>query len=315
MSGAGAGAAAVAPTPTQEPAGATTGAHAVRGGNVTVDGTTLRYATTGSGSPLVLLHGWPQTSRVWHRVLPALARQHTVITFDLPGLGTSTAPTGGYDKATTARRIRQAVHQLGFTQVALIGHDLGAMVAYNYARDFPTEVTRIGVVESPLPGFGLESFYGISWHFLFNAAAAPIPERIMDNKDVPTYLGMLFDGAQHPEAIDRNAYYRAYSDPAKRTAGYEYYRALKADAADNQANAQAKRLTIPVLAMGAQSVFGPAVAASFRQVAGDVRAVVAPDTGHWIAEENPSFFSACALLFFGPSTGTPASPDLTGCAP
>ncbi|MBQ1075740.1 alpha/beta hydrolase [Micromonospora sp. C31] len=312
---AGAGAAAVAPTPTPELAAATVGGQGVRQGNVTVDGATLRYTRTGSGSPLVLLHGWPQTSWVWHKVLPSLARQHTVITFDLPGLGASTAPAGGYDKATTARRIRQAVNQLGFTQVALIGHDLGAMVAYNYARDFPTEVTRIGVVESPLPGFGLEDFYGISWHFLFNASPAPIPERIMDNEDVPTYLGMLFDRAQHPEAIDRNVYHRAYSDPAKRTAGYEYYRAFKEDAADNQAHAQAKRLTIPVLAMGADSVFGPAVAASYQQVATDVRTVVAPDTGHWIAEENPAFFSACALLFFGPATGTPSSPELTGCAP
>ncbi|MEV4664018.1 alpha/beta hydrolase [Micromonospora echinofusca] len=314
MGGAGAGAAAVAPAP--EPAApAGVGVQAVRQGNVTVDGATLRYTVSGSGSPLVLLHGWPQTSWAWHEVLPTLARQHTVITFDLPGLGASTVPAGGYDKATTARRIRQAVNQLGFTQVALLGHDLGAMVAYNYARDFPTEVSRIGVVESPLPGFGLENFYGVSWHFLFNASPAPIPERIMDNEDVPTYLGMLFDRTQHPEAIDRSVYHRAYSDPAKRTAGYEYYRALKADAADNQAQAQAKRLTMPVLAMGAQAVFGPAVAASYQQVAADVRTVVAPDTGHWIPEENPDFFSACALLFFGPATGTPASPDLTGCAP
>ncbi|MEU7934678.1 alpha/beta fold hydrolase [Micromonospora echinofusca] len=314
MGGVGAGAAAVAPAP--EPAApASVGVQAVRQGNVTVDGATLRYTVSGSGSPLVLLHGWPQTSWAWHEVLPTLARQHTVITFDLPGLGASTVPAGGYDKATTARRIRQAVNQLGFTQVALLGHDLGAMVAYNYARDFPTEVSRIGVVESPLPGFGLENFYGVSWHFLFNASPAPIPERIMDNEDVPTYLGMLFDRTQHPEAIDRSVYHRAYSDPAKRTAGYEYYRALKADAADNQAQAQAKRLTMPVLAMGAQAVFGPAVAASYQQVAADVRTVVAPDTGHWIPEENPDFFSACALLFFGPATGTPASPDLTGCAP
>ncbi|MGK5519290.1 alpha/beta fold hydrolase [Micromonospora sp. URMC 107] len=313
VGGAGAGAAAVAPAP--EPAGATVGVQTVRQGSVTVDGATLRYTSTGSGSPLVLLHGWPQTSWAWQKVLPALAQQHTVITFDLPGLGGSAVPTGGYDKATTARRIRQAVNQLGFTQVALIGHDLGAMVAYNYARDFPTEVTRIGVVESPLPGFGLENFYGVSWHFLFNASPAPIPERIMDNEDVPTYLGMLFDRSQHPEAIDRSVYYRAYSDPVRRTAGYEYYRALKADAADNQAHAQAKRLTIPVMAMGAQSVFGPAVAASYQQVASDVRTVVAPDTGHWIPEENPTFFSACALLFFGPSTGTPSSPELAGCAP
>ncbi|MEU6076220.1 alpha/beta hydrolase [Micromonospora sp. NPDC047074] len=315
MTGAAAGAAAVAPAPPAKPTPPTIGGLVVQQGNVTVDGASLRYTRAGTGTPLVLLHGWPQTSRIWHKVLPALAGQHTVITFDLPGLGASTVPAGGYDKTTTARRIRQAVNQLGFTQVALFGHDLGAMVAYNYARDYPTEVTRIGVAESLLPGFGLEDFYGISWHFLFNASPAPIPERVMDNEDVPTYLGMLFDRSEHPETIDRNAYYRAYSDPAKRTAGYEYYRAFPADAADYQAHAQSKRLTIPVMAMGAQAVFGPAVATSFQQVASDVRTVVAPDSGHWIPEENPTFLSACALLFFGPATGTPSSPDLTGCTP
>ncbi|MEU1969705.1 alpha/beta hydrolase [Micromonospora sediminicola] len=314
---AGSGASAVA-IPTAAPAGhgeQRISGLSLRQGNVTVDGATLRYTIAGSGSPLVLLHGWPQTWWSWNKVLPALASQHTVIAFDLPGLGASTPPASGYDKATTAKRIRQGVNQLGYRQVALLGHDVGALVAYAYARDFPTEVTRMGAVETPLSGFGLENLYGVSWHFLFNASPAPIPERIMDNDDVPTYLGMLFDGARHPEAIDRNVYYRAYADPVKRKAGYEYYRAFAADAADNQANAQSKRLAIPVMAMGAEFVFGPAVAASFQQVASDVRTVVAPDSGHWIPEENAQFFSDCALLFFGPAGGAAPRPELTNCTP
>jgi pimeloyl-ACP methyl ester carboxylesterase len=286
-----------------------------RQGKVTVDGGQIFYTTGGSGPALVLLHGWPETWYSWHKVMPALAQRFTVIAFDLPGLGQSTIPASGYDKATTARRVRQAVRALGQTsKVNILSHDLGALVAYNYARDFPAEVNRLAVLETPLSGFGLEQLYGISWHFGFNASAAPVPETILDNEDVPTYLNWLFDGASHrPEAIARWAYYAAYADPKRRSAGFNYYRAFPADAADNQANAAAKRLTQPVVAMGAQYTFGPAVAASFGQVANDVREVVAPDSGHWIPEENPTFVINCAILFFGPA-GVPApTPELAGC--
>jgi pimeloyl-ACP methyl ester carboxylesterase len=278
-----------------------------------VDGQSLHAVIGGRGPALVLLHGWPETWWAWHLVMPGLAQDHTVIAFDLPGLGSSSIPSGGYDKATTAQRIRQAVHVLGYNRVQILAHDVGALVAYPYARDFPDEVSRLAVLETPLSGFGLEDVYGLSWHFLFNASPAPIPERIMDNDDVSTYLGMLFDGAHHPEAIDRQRYFTAYSDPARRTAGYNYYRAFAGDAADNRANAAAKRLTMPVLAMGAQFVFGPGVAASFGNVAADVRTVVAPDSGHFIPEENPTFLVACAHLFFGQAGVTPP-PDLATCA-
>ncbi|MEU9887048.1 alpha/beta hydrolase [Sphaerisporangium sp. NPDC051011] len=288
-----------------------------RHGFVPVDGGILHYVRGGSGPLLVLLHGWPQTWWEWHKVMPALARTHTVIAFDLPGLGDSTVPPGGFDAATTARRIRQGVQRLGFQnqKVKILAHDDGALVAYPYARDYPSEVSRLAVLELPLNGYGLEDAYRLSWHFLFNAAPKPLAERIISTQDdVQTYLGSLFNGAQHPDAIDQAEYFRAYSRPATRSAAYEYYRAFAANAANNQANAS-KKLTMPVLAMGSQYVFGPVVAASFRQVANDVRQVVAPDAGHWIPEENPAFLINCANLFFGPSTGTPSSPDLAGCAP
>ncbi|WP_329088572.1 alpha/beta fold hydrolase [Streptosporangium sp. NBC_01469] len=283
-------------------------------GKVAVDGGTLHYVRGGSGPAIVLLHGWPETWLMWRKVMPDLARKNTVIAFDLPGLGDSSVPGGGYDKVTTARRIHEAVKKLGFTRAALIGHDLGALVTYAYARDFPAEVSRIAVIETPLAGFGLEELYGISWHFRFNMSPAPIPERIMDNDDVSTYLGMMYDFSYRPEAIEREPYFRAYADPARRTAGYGYYRAFAADAENNKANA-ARRLPMPVLAIGGQYSFGPGVADSFRQVADDVRTAVAPDAGHYVPEENPRFVSDCASLFLGPPTGTPQRPELAGCAP
>jgi pimeloyl-ACP methyl ester carboxylesterase len=273
---------------------------AFRHGTVAVEGGSIHYVSGGQGPPIVLIHGWPQTWWEWHEVMPELARDHTVIAVDLPGLGDSSAPADGYDKTTTARRVHEAVQRLGFTQVEVLAHDIGSMVGYAYARDFPDEVTRLAVLEAPLPGFGLEGFYGISWHFLFNASASPIPETILDDDDVEAYLGHLYDlGSRHPEAVDREVFFRAYADRADRTAGYEYYRALAADAEDFRAKAESRRLSVPVLAVGAQSAFGSGVAESFRGVADDVREVVVTDSGHWIPEENPRFVIDCARLFFG----------------
>ncbi|MDH2426876.1 alpha/beta hydrolase [Sphaerisporangium sp. TRM90804] len=281
-------------------------------GKVAVEGGNLHYVRGGSGPAIVLLHGWPETWLMWRPVMPALARDHTVIAFDLPGLGDSAIPSGGYDKATTAKRIREAVHKLGFTQVELLGHDLGVLIAHPYARDFPGEVTRFAVIESPLAGFGLEQLYGLSWHFRFNMSPAPIPEKIMDNADVSTYLGMMYGFSFNREGIDAEAYYRAYASPARRTAGYNYYRAFPADAENNLANAS-KRLPMPVLAIGGQYSFGTGVADSFRQVADDVRPVVAPDAGHFVPEENPGFVADCANLFFAAQDTAPPRPELAPC--
>ncbi|MGW5055299.1 alpha/beta fold hydrolase [Actinokineospora sp. NPDC004072] len=281
-------------------------------GSVAVEGTVLNYVRGGSGPPLVLLHGWPQTWWEWSKVMPALAQNHTVIAFDLPGIGASSIPATGYDKVRTAARIREGVHKLGFRKVSIVSHDTGALVAYPYARDYPNEVERLVVMDTPLSGFGLEDFYGISWHLGFNQAPKPVPEAIMDNEDVPTYLGWMFSGSRYPDRIDQEVFFRAYANPDRRSAGYEYYRAFGQDAANNQANAH-KRLQMPVLAMGAEFAFGPIVGNSFSQVGDDVRGVVAPDSGHWIAEENPRWLLSCLNLFFGPS-GVPApTPDLSSC--
>ena len=284
-------------------------------GTVPVDGGTVHYVRGGSGPALVLLHGWPETWWAWHKVMPGLATEHTVIALDLPGLGSSSFLSGGYDAASTARRVRQAVHELGFDRVVILAHDLGVLIAYDYARDFPAEVTRLAVLDSSLNGFGLEDVYVVSFHFLLNESPAPIPEHIINNQlAVRAYLGYIFNVEHVPGAVDRAVYYRAYADPAHREAGYDYFRAYPQNAADNLANA-AKRLTMPVLAMGGEFGFGTAVAESFQQVANDVHEVVAPGSGHFIPEEAPGFLVDCASLFFGDSQGQTPPPGLAGCAP
>jgi pimeloyl-ACP methyl ester carboxylesterase len=287
---------------------------AIEQGLVPVEGGTIHYTRAGSGPPLLLLHGWPETSYAWHKTMPDLAGNYTVIALDLPGLGESSVPVGGYDKVSTARRVREAVQRLGFRQIMILAHDLGGLVGFAYARDFPTEVTRLAVLESPLPGPTSDKLNQFTWHILFNSTPAPIPEQLIDDEDVPIYLGMFFEGSVSP--ADREPYYRAYADPTRRHAGFEYYRALRADAADIQRNGASKRLAVPVLAVGAARSLGGLVAESYRPVASDVREVSAPDSAHFVPEENPRFVIDCARLFFAPGhTGsTPPRPELAGCA-
>jgi pimeloyl-ACP methyl ester carboxylesterase len=283
-------------------------------GKVDVDGAVLHYVKGGSGAPLVLLHGWPQTWWTWHKVMPDLAKTHTVIAIDLPGFGDSTVPKDGYDKATTARRVHQAVSKLGYQQVQIMGHDLGAAVAYDYARDFPSEVTRMTVIEMPLPGFGMEQTLGMMWPTQLNSMPAPLTENIINNDGAEYYNGWVLEGgAWHPEAVDKKYFINAYNDPERRHAGYEYTRAFPADAADNKANATAKQLKIPVLVMagdhGIENIDLPGL---WRGVAADVRGAAAPDAGHFVQEEAPRFLADCAGQFFG----GPAVAGLpTGCNP
>jgi pimeloyl-ACP methyl ester carboxylesterase len=285
-----------------------------RQGMVAVSGGSLHYVIGGSGPVLVLLHTWPETWWEWHDVMPALAENHTVIAFDLPGLGQSTIPSGGYDMSTTADRIHQAVNALGYHSVSIMGHGLGALVGYDYARDYPSEVTRLAVLDYLLNGFGLESLYGLEFQFLLNGAPPPTPEKIINNSLAEqTYLNYIFAFAHNPAGIDRPVYYAAYANPANREATYRYYRAYPQNASDNQAKASPK-LSIPVLAMGAQYGAGTYVAASFDNVATDVHGVVAPGSGHFIPEEVPSFLSECAELFFSSSANpTPPSSDYASC--
>ncbi|MEV0401528.1 alpha/beta hydrolase [Actinoallomurus sp. NPDC050550] len=288
---------------------------AFQDGTVSVDGGTLHYVKGGSGPVLVLLHGWPETWREWRKVMPELAKTHTVVAFDLPGLGASSVPSGGFDSAHTAARIHQGVAALGLGKVAILAHDLGVSVAYAYAHDFASDVSRMAVLESPLNGFGLENAYGVSWHLLFNQTAKPVPENLInDAAHTRTYLTWLFSSARYPDRIDQDGNVRAYSEADHRSAGFEYYRAFPANAVYNKA-ASSTKVTVPILAMGSQYVFGAGVAQSFQAVASDVRTVVAPDTGHWIPEENPTFLQQCAGLFFGPTPSTPPTGDLASCAP
>ena len=137
-----------------------------------LDGVTLHYLQTGTGSgtPIVLLHGYAETSHMWRPLMPQLADRHVVIAPDLRGAGTSSKPDGGYDKKTMAADIHALVKSLGFTKVRIVGHDIGLMVAYAYAAQYPDETESIVLMDAFLPGVGDWTHVWLLrdlWHFHF----------------------------------------------------------------------------------------------------------------------------------------------------
>ena len=290
-----------------------------RQGMVAIPGDSVHFVIGGSGPVLVLLHGWPMTWWEWNTVMPALAKSHTVIAFDLPGLGNSTIPTSGdFTVATAATQLHEAVTALGFGNISILAHDLGVGIAYAYARIYSGSVGRLMVLDSELNGFGLEANFGFSFHFDLNMAPPPIPENIINNRLAEvTYLNYLYSFAAKAGAItnqDKHIWYGAYNCPANREAGYNYYRAFSADATWDQNNSTPK-LTIPVAAMGGEDSFGTAVATSLQNVASDVHTIVAPGSGHYIPEEDPGFVTECATLFFSSNPNQTAPAGFEACLP
>jgi len=215
-----------------------------------VNGIQMHYVIGGQGDPVVLLHGWPETWYAWHKVMPALAKNYTVIAPDLRGIGDSSKPSTGYDGKTLAEDIHQLVAQLGFKTIYLVGHDIGTQVAYSYAAAHPTEVKGLAVMELTIPGFVPPGKPPI-WWVVFHQTPG-VPEALVEGKEM-TYLSWFLRGlAYNPSAITQDAinqYVRHYSAPGGLHAGFEHYRAFPQDAIDNQ-NYSKTKITMPVLAIG-----------------------------------------------------------------
>lgn len=268
----------------------------------------IHYARVGSGEPVVLLHGWPQTWYEWRRVMPALAGRYTVIAPDLRGLGDSSRPTTGYDLATLSGDIRGLVGSLGLGRVRLVGHDLGGPVAYAYAAQWPGEVEALAVVDAPLLGVqveGVEDLNHALWHFAFHQAP-DVPEALVTGRE-RSYLTWFFKTFAYDKAAIGEAeideYVRCYSAPGGLRAGFAHYRAF-ADDARQVAEWAKTRLKLPVLALGGELSLGETTAKLYRAVADDVQGEVVPQCGHWVAEEKPHYLADRLLRFFEGRTST-----------
>ena len=264
-----------------------------------VNGIQLHYVIGGQGDPVVLLHGWPETWYAWHKVMPALAENYTVIAPDLRGLGDSSKPPTGYDGKTVAEDIHQLVTQLGFETIFLVGHDIGAFVAYPYAAAHPAEVERLVVMEVPPP-------LAVPLWWIFFHQTPDVPEALVQGKEM-TYLSWFYQNlAYNPAAITQeaiNEYVSHYSAPGGMRAGFEYYRAIPQDAIQNE-NYSKTNLTMPVLALGAEYIpaFGgnPNTAAEtgMKMLAQNVTGITVPNSGHFIQEEQPDVVVKLLNNFF-----------------
>jgi len=255
-----------------------------------VDGLQLHYLTAGHGPALILLHGYAETSLMWRPIIPVLAERFTVIAPDLPGIGDSGIPADGLDMKSAAVRIHGLAKSLGVQKAEVVGHDIGLMVAYAYAAQFPAEVTKLVLMDAFLPGVsGWEPIYNnpAIWHFRFNG---PTPEALVQGRE-RTYFDYFWNDfaadKTHsiPEA-DRKAYTAAYARPGRMHAGWAYFVSFPQAARDFAQLSQTK-LTMPVLTIGGEKSLGEALGQQTKLVATDVTVVVLKNTGHWVLEEQP----------------------------
>src|SRR3984893_1790100 len=228
-----------------------------------VDGLRLHYLTAGKGPAVILLHGYAETSRMWRPILPVLAERFTVIAPDLPEIGDSAIPADGLDMKSAAMRIHGLARKLGVEKARVGGHDIGLMVAYAYAAEFPAETEKLAVMDAFLPGVeGGEPIYNSPdyWHFRFHG---PTPEALVKGRE-RTYFEYFWNdlaadrNRSLPEA-DRVAYVAAYSRPGRRRAAWAYFASFPQTAKDFAEWAQTK-LTMPVLSIGGEKSLGDAVA-------------------------------------------------------
>ena len=220
-----------------------------------IEGKKLQYLTAGEGPAVILLHGYTQTSRMWRPLIEKLKDKFTVIAPDLPGIGDSDVPKNGSDMKTAAVRVHALAKSLGITNARVVGHDIGLMVAYAYAAQFPAEVEKLVVMDAFLPGVsGWELAYNDpnTWHFRFNG---PTPEALVKGREKAYFAyfwnDLAADSKRSLPTADRNAYVAAYSRPGRMRAGWAYFAAWPETANDFAQMAKTK-LTMPVLSIAGE---------------------------------------------------------------
>jgi pimeloyl-ACP methyl ester carboxylesterase len=276
------------------------GAHGVTS---TAGGVTLHYVVSGSGPTLALIHGWPESSYMWRKLTPPLQDKYTVVAIDLPGFGESPPlASDTYDKKSVADAVHGVLQKDGYSQMAIVGHDIGAMVAFAYAAAYPAEVSRLVLIEAGPP---TEAFYqfpafgqGAPWWFGLHGQDDLAVELVTGHES--TYLRWFFDHLTTNRAAISDADIDVYANAAKADgalrAGFRYYGSFAQDIEADKAYESAK-LSLPILSIGGANFAGMAVATLTSTVASDVQPLVVADSGHWVPEEQPETLAPAILDF------------------
>jgi pimeloyl-ACP methyl ester carboxylesterase len=248
--------------------------------------------TGGSGSAVLLLHGFGNTGDMWQPLAEVLVADHMVIVPDLRGMGLSTHPEGGYEKTSQARDLASILDHLRVDQVMLVTHDIGNMVGYAFAAQFPQRVTKWIAMDAPLPGLGTwekQLVNPLVWHFNFRG---PDVERLVAGRERILLDRFYNEMSATPSAIDENTrqhYAELYARPgAIHNAFGGQFAAFARDAEENKALfAKVGKLRMPILAIGGDHSYGASMKSELEFVASDVQGAVILDSGHWIMEEQP----------------------------
>lgn len=261
----------------------------------------FQYLIAGEGDPVFLLHGYAQTSHMWRPLISELAKTHRVIAPDLRGFGSSSKPESGYDKKTMAQDIHALAASLGHSRIAIAGHDIGLMVAYAHAAQFPREVTRIALMDAFLPGIGDWKTVWLLrdlWHFHFYGKT---PLALVEGRERIYFEHFWNDFAANPNhsvsEADRQLYAASYAQPGAMRAGFEVFRAFEQDAVDFAAFSKTK-LEMPMLVLTGEKASGEFLIRQARLVADKVEGVVVNGSGHWLIDEAPDQVIPRLVTFF-----------------
>lgn len=271
---------------------------------VETNGTSLHVRLGGKGPAVVLLHGFGDTGDMWAPLAAVLVKDHTVIVPDLRGMGLSAHPDTGYTKKNQALDIIGVMDALKVERAALVTHDIGNMVGYPLAVQFPGRIIRWAAIDAPLPGIGdWDNIIRTPflWHFNFRG---PDVERLVQGRE-RIYLDRFYNEfSADPKRVDeqtREHYATLYARPHAMHDAFEQFGAFTQDAIDNKALlASSGKISMPVLAIGAEKSFGSAMADDLRFVAANVTPGIVPASGHWIMEENPQATIQLVTGFLAP---------------
>ena len=259
---------------------------------VAANGITLHTVTVGSGPPLVLLHGWPQTWFAWRDTMERLADRFTLIAPDLRGPGLSERTETGYDKGTLAADIAALIGETAGGRAHVVGHDMGGKVAFALAHLHPACVARLVLVDCAVPGTESgDALHGGAWHYGFHMAAG-FPEMLTRGRERAYIHAQIRAWSHRRDAVTEAAiteYARHYATPGGMTAGFNLYRTLPQDA-ELVASFGSRKLDMPVLTIAGRHGVGDRLADAMRSHATTLENAIAEESGHFVAEEAPAFF-------------------------
>jgi pimeloyl-ACP methyl ester carboxylesterase len=260
----------------------------------------------GSGTPVILLPGWPETAEAYSGVFPRLADCHQIFALDPPGLGESAPAPDGYDTANVAKILSAAVNTVTSERIHLVGHDVGGWIAYAWAAQFSEDIKSLTLLDTAVPGTGTPQTFPLPaelnaklWQFSFNTLQ-DLPELLTAGRERELFDWLFKHKSERLERIpqaNRDRYVETYARPGAMSRGFAYYRAVAESARQNKELSKTK-LSMPVLALGGGSATGGRLKTSMESLALHVEGGVIEDCGHYVMEEQPESVSERLIAFF-----------------